>query len=262
VSSGADLFVVCKQCGSEVSPYVTECPYCGNRLRRRAPKLPRVGEEPIRAPRRQGLARLLNRSPAPGRRASRFAGVRPYATLALVAGSCAMFVATEAEPELYAKMPIFGPLNGSWWRLLTYPFAYFPRHSGIYALLAIGCIGLFGWLLEQRHGPAGVLAVFFVACVTGGLVADAVYTLPIASGANAGALALLAAWAAPDLRAMRAGDYWEGDLLGVGALAALLVVIPWASEGASWLAGVVGGIVGLLAGQAFTGLAASRQSKG
>ena len=29
MTSGADLFVVCKQCGSEVSPYITECPYCG-----------------------------------------------------------------------------------------------------------------------------------------------------------------------------------------------------------------------------------------
>jgi len=34
-----DLFVVCKKCGSEVSPYITECPYCGNRLRKRAPKI-------------------------------------------------------------------------------------------------------------------------------------------------------------------------------------------------------------------------------
>ncbi len=43
MSPGADLFVVCKHCGSEVSPYITECPYCGHRLRRRAPKLPREG---------------------------------------------------------------------------------------------------------------------------------------------------------------------------------------------------------------------------
>ncbi|MGH2903306.1 MAG: zinc-ribbon domain-containing protein, partial [Solirubrobacteraceae bacterium] len=41
MSSTPDLFVVCKQCGSEVSPYITECPYCGHRLRRRAPDLPR-----------------------------------------------------------------------------------------------------------------------------------------------------------------------------------------------------------------------------
>src|ERR1700734_3844353 len=40
-TGGPDLFVICKSCGSEVSPYITECPYCGNRLRKRAPKLDR-----------------------------------------------------------------------------------------------------------------------------------------------------------------------------------------------------------------------------
>ena len=43
MASGPDLFVVCKKCGSEVSPYITECPYCGTRLRKRAPKLERGG---------------------------------------------------------------------------------------------------------------------------------------------------------------------------------------------------------------------------
>ena len=43
--STPELSVVCKSCGSEVSPYVTECPYCGSRLRRRAPKLEREGGE-------------------------------------------------------------------------------------------------------------------------------------------------------------------------------------------------------------------------
>jgi hypothetical protein len=274
MSSGADLFVVCKQCGSEVSPYVTECPYCGNRLRRRAPKLPKVGEQPPRASRRQGLARLLRRSRAAGAGArglrqgagrprargvaeSRWAHGRPYATIALAAGSCAMYAVTEAEPSLYHRMPIIGPLGGSWWRLLTYQFVYLPARSGVYALVAIACTALFGWLLEQRHGPAAVLTVFLGAGVTGGLVADAVYALPLVSGANAGALGLLAAWAVPDLRAARAGDYWEGDLLGVGALAALLLALPFASGGACWLAGVTGGLVGLIAGQAFSGLAAS-----
>ncbi len=55
MSPGPDLFVVCKQCGSEVSPYITECPYCGSRLRRRAPKLPRVKS-------RGGLLRRLGRT--------------------------------------------------------------------------------------------------------------------------------------------------------------------------------------------------------
>ena len=54
------LFVVCKNCGSEVSPYVTECPYCGQRVRKRAPKLERGGEDaaPLvkrRRPRLSGL---------------------------------------------------------------------------------------------------------------------------------------------------------------------------------------------------------------
>ena len=56
-----ELNVVCKHCGAEVSPYITECPYCGNRLRKRAPKLEtrgrRAGSEgaprPVRAPQAQ-----------------------------------------------------------------------------------------------------------------------------------------------------------------------------------------------------------------
>ena len=44
--SQPDLFVVCKNCGSEVSPYVTECPYCGQRVRKRAPKIDRGGGPP------------------------------------------------------------------------------------------------------------------------------------------------------------------------------------------------------------------------
>ena len=93
MSSGADLFVVCKQCGSEVSPYITECPYCGHRLRRRAPKLPRE-HTPRRASQRARLS-----VPSLGRlRRGEIAGVRadsrPYATIALVAASCVVWVLT------------------------------------------------------------------------------------------------------------------------------------------------------------------------
>ena len=50
-----DLFVVCKNCSAEVSPYVTECPYCGQRVRKRAPKIgpdgtPQTGRLRRRAP--------------------------------------------------------------------------------------------------------------------------------------------------------------------------------------------------------------------
>jgi hypothetical protein len=255
MTSGADLFVVCKQCGSEVSPYITECPYCGNRLRRRAPKLPRA-HVPSRAPRRRGGFSALLRRAQPGPRRSRassayargrWSATRPYATIALVSVSCAAWIVFHASPSVYGHMALIGPLGGEWWKLVTSQFAYV---YGLYAFFAILAIALFGWLLEQRHGPVLVLALFFAAGVSGALVAGAVYRLPIVSGGNAPALALLAAWAVPDLRAARSGGYYEGELIGVGAIAALLLAMPFArgfSE-LSWLAGVVGAALGLLVG--------------
>ncbi len=255
MTSGADLFVVCKQCGSEVSPYITECPYCGHRLRRRAPKLPRAHGssggpgKPSRL--RSVLARGRGRAgDAPSRRSvgartSRWHGTRPYATMALVAASVGVWVAYHAWPPLSGKLLIIGPLNGDWWRLFGYQFVY---GSGLYEFVCVGTIALFGWLLEQRHGPFVVLALALGAGVAGALVSLAVYPVPFLTGANAAALALLAAWAAPDLRAARAGSYYEGDLLGCAVIAGLLLALPFVIYGAGWLAGVTGGVVGLLAG--------------
>ena len=277
MSSGADLFVVCKQCGSEVSPYITECPYCGNRLRRRAPKLPRAGAGPGPAakPRRIGVGSLFGRAGGASRgrasaverraareRSDRWAATRPVATIALVVIACAGFIAARTEPEVLDHMVIApevalsgttlvlrGGLHGDWWRLLTYPFAYgVGGGAGVYAFVAILATGLFGWLLERRHGPFVVAMVFLGASVVGALAALSVYELPLVFGANAGALALVACWAAPDLRALRSGAHYEGDLLGAGAFAALLLAAPFAVQEASWLAGVVGAALGLLIG--------------
>ncbi len=265
MTSGADLFVVCKQCGSEVSPYVTECPYCGTRLRRRAPKLPPANAR-ARGGTFSGRARsLLTRSPAPlhARRAARsstrvqpgrWAAERPYATILLVAVSCAAWVVQRAEPELFLHAAVIGPLGGDWWKLLSSGFVY---TDGWYAFVAILAIAIFGWLLERRHGPAVTLALFLGAGAIGGLLAVEVYEIPLVSGGNAGALALLVAWAAPELEAARAGVYREGDLLGAGALAALLLVLPFARPEASWLAGVVGGLLGFAAGLGMQGLGRS-----
>jgi membrane associated rhomboid family serine protease len=255
MTSGADLFVVCKQCGSEVSPYITECPYCGHRLRRRAPKLPRA-HAPTRSSRKRGrLSALLGRSraragspesrPTTTRVARAGALDRPYATIALVAASCAVWVVWHAKPDLYAQMAVIGPLRGDWWQLFTNAFAYL---NGVYAFVALLAVAIFGWLLERRHGQFAVMALFLGATATGSLAALAVYTVPIVSGANAAALALLAAWAVPDLEAARDGEYYEGDLLGTGAIAALLLAMPFARPEASWLAGVVGCAMGLIVG--------------
>jgi Rhomboid family/zinc-ribbon domain len=244
--SGADLFVVCKKCGSEVSPYITECPYCGHRLRRRAPKLPRErpGKPRTGLLRRASLGRL---------RSGEIAGLRvdtpPYATIALVAASCALWVAAQGAYLSIGKLIVVGPLHGDWWRLLSTQFVYGRGFSsGLFMFATLLSIAIFGWLLERRHGPLVVLALFFAAGITGALAAEALYTLPVVTGANAGALALLTAWAVPSLVAARAGDYYEGDLLGSAAIAAVLLAMPYARPEVSWIAGVTGALLGLTLG--------------
>jgi len=263
--SGADLFVVCKQCGSEVSPYITECPYCGHRLRRRAPKLPRMQESERTTTSRPRLSALIGRRQRRGRLAvadpgygsGRWEGTRPYATIVLVGLGIAAWVLWHAWPSEQPELLIAGPLHGEWWRLLSYSFVY---GNGVYAFITLTAIAIFGWLLERRHGPVVVIALYLAATLAGGLVALAIYTHPLVTGGNAAALAFVAAWAAPDLRAARAGAPYEGDLLGAGVIAGLLLALPFALQpigteefhligsAASWIAGVCGGLIGLLAG--------------
>ncbi len=254
MSSSADLFVVCKQCGSEVSPYITECPYCGHRLRRRAPKLPRENAQgrPRRGLFRRRAVSTEGNAAAPTRvaRVARrpFAGAiadRPYVTFAVIVASSVVWVLLRAGFVATDKLMIVGPLRGDWWKLLTAQFAYL---NGLYAFFALLTVAIFGWLLERRYGPLVVLVLFLGAGVTGALAENAAYSTALVAGANAGALALLAAWAAPDLLARQRDEYYEGDLLGAGALAALLLALPFARAEASWLAGVTGGALGLLVG--------------
>ena len=258
--SSPDLFVVCKQCGSEVSPYITECPYCGHRLRRRAPDLP-PREKEAGAARRPGRLHLprFGRSARSGEGAvlapprtrrvrsgtSPRLDARPYATIALVALGCAGWVLLRGGYVGVGKLMVIGPLDGDWWKLFSTQFVYL---NGLYAFVTLLAVAIFGWLLERRHGPVVTLVVFLGAGATGALAASAVYAVPLVSGGNGAALGLLAAWAVPDLLDARAGNYYEGDLLGVAAIAALLLAIPYARPEASWLAGVTGAVVGLVLG--------------
>ncbi len=248
MSSGADLFVVCKQCGSEVSPYITECPYCGHRLRRRAPKLPREHAVGAKGERAHRVTPFLGRL-----RRGEIAGIRPespaYATGVLVLASCVVWILTTGAYLDLGRLPIVGPLHGEWWRLFTNQFAYTSSLSGeAYLFAALLTVAVFGWLLERRHGPLVVLALFLGAGASGALLAEVVYAEPVVSGANAGALALLAAWAVPDLEAARSHTYYDGDLLGTCAFALVLLALPLALPEVSWLAGVTGGVLGLACG--------------
>jgi len=242
-AGGPDLFVVCKSCGSEVSPYITECPYCGNRLRKRAPKIDRdgkVSEKPRRRPPTPSLGRLKH-GEIPGIRPDS----RPYATGVIVAVSLLGCLLWRTSLVDLSKLAIVGKPGGDWWRPITAAFTY--DNTG-YAAIAIGTIGVFGWLLERRHGPIAVLALFTLAGAGGLAATAAAYSIPIALGANGAALAFVIAWAIPDLLELREGVEVEGDLIGAAVVAAAVALLPLAVTDAPWLADGIGVIAGLAVG--------------
>jgi membrane associated rhomboid family serine protease len=246
-SGGPDLFVICKHCQSEVSPYITECPYCGHRLRKRAPKLDRDGrlaeKERRRAKRRSPVPSLgpLRRGEIPGIRPDG----RPYATIALVAASVVLFVLLRADAVRLVDVAIVGTPQGDWWHVLTAPFAY--ENSG-YAFVALFAIALFGWLVERRHGPIAAALLFLAGGAGGMAVAASLETFPTALGGNGAALALLVAWAIPDLREARRGREVDGDLLGAAVFAVVLLLLPVAVDWADPLAGATGLVAGAAIG--------------
>src|SRR3954462_4535032 len=185
-----DLFVVCKNCGSEVSPYVTECPYCGQRVRKRAPKIERGDEEPKCQRRRQRSLPKLRRGEIPGIRVD----TRPYATILLILLALGAIVAWSTGRVTVRDLGgIYGglPLSGEWWRLVAAPFVY---DNAAYAFIALVAVGDFGPALERRFNWFVPVAVFLAAGAAGAALVVAVDAGDV-WGANAGALGLLAAWA-------------------------------------------------------------------
>jgi membrane associated rhomboid family serine protease len=240
MASGPDLFVVCKSCGSEVSPYVTECPYCGTRLRKRAPKLERGGvAKPPRRPRPR-LAPLRS-GEIPGIRPDR----RPYATLTLIVAPIVLTIVALAGWTGVIDLILGGPLRGDWWRPITTQFLY---GSTGYEVAALAAVAIFGALLERRHGWWAPLAVFLLGGTAGMYLIVGLDEGSVAVGGNAGALALLAAWAMRDVLGRRRGREDDADLLGVLAIAVLLVLLPLATQDADSLAGLGGGIAGIIMG--------------
>ncbi len=237
-----DLFVICRSCGSEVSPYITECPYCGNRLRKRAPKLDRHGR----------LAEKRRRTPAPSLsrlRRGEIPGIRaeshPYVTIGLVVLGLLGCLLWRTSLFSLDQVVIAGNPGQHWWRLVTAPFIY--NNIG-FAFTALGSIALYGWLLERRHGPLPVLALFAAGAVGGVAATAVIYHDPFVLGANGGALALICAWMIPDLLDLRRGEEIDGDLLGTVLIAAVVAVMPAVVDGASWIADAVGVAAGVIIG--------------
>jgi DNA-directed RNA polymerase subunit RPC12/RpoP len=145
--SETELSVICKNCGSEVSPYVTECPYCGTRLRKRAPKLERRGDALEAKPRRRKRLRIV-----PRRQHEDAGPFRPYATIAVILASAILLLVQKVTGD---SLGTFGglivPLEDQWWRFLTAPFAYLD--VGYLFVVAVG-LAIFGTGLERRLGTA------------------------------------------------------------------------------------------------------------
>jgi membrane associated rhomboid family serine protease len=246
--SEPDLFVVCKNCSSEVSPYVTECPYCGQRVRKRAPKIERgaPGEE-ARPRRRRGRPRAptltrLRRDEIPGIAPE----TRPYLTSALIVLALAATVVTATgQVSRYDMGAILFPLDpGDWWRIAATPFLY---SNGGYEFVALVSIGIFGMLIERRFGSFAALAIFMIAAAGGAALGVALDDFPILGG-NGGALGLLTAWYVDDRLSARRGTDRENDLLGVYVMAALLLLLPVADTTASFYAGLGGAAAGAVIG--------------
>ena len=243
--SEPDLFVVCKNCSSEVSPYVTECPYCGQRVRKRAPKIDRGGEsaEPKAPKRSRTSLPRLKRNEIPGIATD----ARPYATFTLI-GLAVIGLLLFAGDEVFVAdhAAVVGPIEGEWWKLVTTPFVHFD-HLG-YAFVALTATGVFGTLVERRFGMAFTVLTFVLAGTGGAALALALDAETIIIGANGAALGLLCAWLVDDWLARRRGDDRENDLLGVYVFMAVLFALSAAEPDANIFAAVGGAAVGTIMG--------------
>jgi membrane associated rhomboid family serine protease len=241
-----ELSVVCKSCGSEVSPYVTECPYCGTRLRKRAPKLERRGDEITARQRRRRL-----RAPRMPRIA---AAERPYATLAAILGPATLLLVQRAADLRADEVgAILGGVGAEWWRYLAAPFVY----TDVGYLFVIGVtMAVFVPPLERRLGAVSAALLLVASGALGMLAADGMHSLGLdagtllAAGGNGVALGAVAAWFAVRHAESRAHPGDDYDVIGVTVFAAVLLALPLVEDFANEWAGLASGLVGLGAGLA------------
>ena len=233
-----DLFVVCKNCGSEVSSFVTECPYCGARLRKRAPKLERGRPSPTpgrgapRAPRLPRLRPARSRASAPIRRTGRRHD--------RARGRCALLGAIAAGGvRSRPRSRVVGSPDGEWWRVATAPFFC---DDLLYAAALRARDRALRRAARARARPARAAARCSCSAASAASPSPRrVETVPFAAGANGAALALTRGVGdAADRSTCAPRREPEGDLSAPRVFAAVLLLMPLAVEEASATAGAVG----------------------
>jgi membrane associated rhomboid family serine protease len=251
-----ELSVVCKSCGSEVSPYVTECPYCGTRLRKRAPKLERRGDGLEAQESRRDRRRRERRERK--ERKERVRGLsltaeRPYATIAFILVPAALLVvARGADIPLRDLGLVIGTpgFTNTWWHYLVSPFLY----NDIGYLFAIGvAMVLFVPDLERRLGAIPTAILLVAAGALGALAAPGLDSafgdgFTLAAGGNGIALAALGAYFMIRRADAREDAAEELDMIPIVVAAIVLLLLPLVNDYANEWSGIVGGLVGLAGG--------------
>ena len=225
---------------------MTECPYCGHRLRKRAPRLEREGNE-IRVHQSRRDKRRAARRERMQERSLELAG-RPVATIGTLAiGALALIVRQAASLRLDEIGAIVGPVGSEFWRYVSSPFVY--DDVGVFFVLAIA-IGVFGSAVERRLGTLATAILILSSGTLGMLAAGAsssagITDFLVAWGGNGVALGLLGAWLMLWLGEAKVRYSEPLDTIGVGVCAAVLLLLPLVAIGADAIAGLVGGLVGL-----------------
>jgi membrane associated rhomboid family serine protease len=251
--SETELRVVCKSCGAEVSPYVTECPYCGARVRKRAPKLEqRDGSLEAKMNRRE--KRRERKARRSRERGPKSGPARPLATAILVlVPAVLLLVRIAGGGDLGGFGGLLVPFDSEWWRFLTAPFAYL---SVGYLFVVSLAVVIFVPGIERRLGSIPTL-IMLVAC--GSLGVFAAYgveeqraVLEVISGGNGIALGAIAAWYV--IERSNATDFEDEkpDALGVLVCVVVIMLLPLVVETANVWSALAGGAVGGMAGLAAT----------
>jgi membrane associated rhomboid family serine protease len=246
MGSERELFVICPSCSSEVSPYVTECPYCGNRLRKRAPDLKK--QRKLEEKHAQKAAKQRERLRAQyegGGEAGAWLdppGGRPLATAVLVAVAIVASVIAASgfsgvSEWMLEQLVYTGKLASAPWKLVSSPFL---QYSFGYGFVCLGVFALFGAGIERRFGALATLAVWLI-CGASGVFAEAVIApVPVTFGAYSVAVGTVLAWT---VVVAEQEDLRDHDTLGLGAVAFVLCALPLATDAAR-VSALIGGIAG------------------
>jgi membrane associated rhomboid family serine protease len=258
-----EFFVICSNCGSEVSPYVTECPYCGKRLRKSAPDLKKQKkadekEERKAEKRRERLKAQYEggASAAPG--AWLETSSRPIATISLVTIAVVSSILAASEiPHVSGWMlsnlvynPFVHEFSSTPTVLLTAPFIHL---SAGYAFVCLMGFAIFGAGVERRFGAWAVVALWFFTGALGVGLKVLVDPTHGALGAMACVAGALFAWT---LYVVNKEDLRDYDGLGLAAIAFVVCALPLATDAASVWMLMGGAIAGLIFGFVLTRLPA------